>query len=370
MISPAHPSTPLGLAIAAVLRTSWRAEPEAPASSLQERLPRVADILLDTGGGALGWWRIRDSPLGSSVAAERLHEAFRLHTLQAALHTKNLEHVLLHLNETGLVPIVFKGWTMARLYAKPALRPYGDVDILVAESDVDRARTLIARLSPELQEFVDLDMRVLRRFLPDRSYAELIARATTESLGAARLLTLAPEDHLRLICLHQLDHGGWRPLWLCDVAAFVESLPRSFRWDLCLAGNARLSDAVLALVGLAEELLGARIPADTPRGAVPHWFREAVLHGWAGGHQAPPDPLLGLHRLGWRRALQAVRARWPDPITSTLHLRAPFRGVPRVLLQFGELIRRGAVFIRKTWRNRFSELPSAVGSAAEQGVVS
>lgn len=364
----ASPSTSPGLAIASLLEGSWRANAE-PAAHAGEALSAMADTLLGTGCGGLVWWRIRGSSAANDERAIPFHEAFRLHTLQAAIHAKNLEHVIGRFNAAGLTPIVFKGWAMARLYAMAGLRPYGDVDVLVQSKDETQARAVIAGLPPELRSFVDLDMRVLRRFLPDRSFAELAARASHQALGGARFLVLAPEDHLRLICLHQMDHGGWRPMWLCDVAAMLESLPAGYQWPLCLAGNPRLSDAVLALVALAEELLGARLPSGTPRVAAPRWLRKAVLHSWACGYQAPPDSLYGLHRLGWRRAFAAVRARWPDPITSTLHLRAPLRGIPRPALQVTECLRRAVMFLRRTWREGTSKLWSAVAVGGE-GVAS
>jgi hypothetical protein len=353
-----------GRAIASVLRSTWREVP-ASAEGLSEAVSLASETLLGTGCGALAWWRIRNSPLVNESGAAPLREAFRLHTLQSAVHTKNLEHVLAHLNAAGLTPVVFKGWTVARLYARPGLRPYGDVDLLVEAGDEARAREAIATLPLELRGFVDLDMRVLRRFLPDRSFAELAGRCATETVGNAKLLSLAPEDHLRLICLHQLDHGGWRPLWLCDVAAFIEKLPEGFSWGAVLAGNPHLSDAVVALIGLAEELLGAQLPSGTPRAPVPSWFRKAVLHAWAGGFQAPPESLLKLHQIGLRRATAAVRARWPDPVTSTLHLRAPLRGIPRPLLQVAECGRRALLFARKNWRAAFLNSESAATAAGE-----
>jgi hypothetical protein len=345
---PVH-SPPLGLAISAVLRSAWREVPE-PVSELGAAVSTAAATLLGTGCGALAWWRIRSSPLADESGAAPLREAFQLHTLQAAVHAKNIEHVLGHFNAAGLTPMVFKGLTMARLYARPGLRPYGDVDILVSTADEERARDVIRSMSSQLRALVDLDMRVLHRFLPDRSFTELAERSSTETLGNATFRVPAAEDHLRLISLHQLDHGGWRPLWLCDVAAFVETLPEGFRWELVLSGNPHLSEAVVALLGLAEDLLGARLPPGTPRVAVPPWFRKATLNAWAGGFQAPPDSLLKLHKLGLRRAAAAVRARWPDPLTSTLHLRAPLRVIPRPLLQTVECARRALLFALRGWR--------------------
>ena len=361
---PVRSRVALGLTFSDVLRSSWREEPE-PFSCLGE--PDAAyETLLGTGCGALAWWRLRASSTASETSAASLHEAFRLHSLQAAVHARNFEHVLLHFNSAGLTPLVFKGWTLARLYARPGLRPYGDVDVLVDDADEARAREVIRGLAPDLRGLVDLDMRVLNRFLPDRSFAEVAARSSTETVGNAKFRVLAAEDHLRLICLHQLDHGGWRPLWLCDIAAFIESLPKGFRWEAVLAGNSHLSDAVVALIGLAEQLLGARLPPGTPRTTVPAWFRQAVLHAWGGGFQAPPDSLLNLHHLGLRRAAAALRARWPDPVTSTLHLRAPLRGIPRPLLQVAECGRRAFLFARRTWRLASSNSAAAITATKEE----
>jgi len=356
-----------GQAIAAVLFTAWRSEPTSIPEAVARHFSDIAPQLLETGCGALAWWRLRGSGPFADEAAASLRQAYRLHALEAVRHEQTLQHVLSHFNEAGLFPIVFKGWTLTGFYARPCLRPYGDIDILVAPGDEAAARSVLAGLAPDLRQQIDLDMRVLGRFLPDRSFESLSARATRKTIGETQYTALSTEDHLRLVCLHQLDHGGWRPLWLTDVAAFVEGLPSDFDWSRCLEGNAHLSDGVVALLALAEELLGARLPRAAPRRPAPSWFREAVLRGWAEGFHAPPASLYALPKLGWRRGSAALRARWPDPISSTLHLRAPFRGIPRFVLQLAECGRRAALFLRRSWRDGVPSSQSAVAKSA-QGV--
>src|SRR5262249_43077783 len=192
-------------------------------------------------------------------------------------------------NDAGLEPIVFKGWTLARLYPHRALRPFGDFDLLVHGVEAEPARAVLRALPASLQERSDVDTPVtLRRYLPDRTEAELWERSRPEQLGQARLRVLSPEDHLRLIALHQLHHGGWRPLWLCDLAVLVESLPAGFDWDRCLAGDRRLSEGVGAAMALAAELLGARLPSGAPLVTAPSWLREAVWPCW--GRGVDPQP--------------------------------------------------------------------------------
>ncbi len=354
-------TTSMGRFIARGIRTAWRETPEPLAEEVGRGLNVLAPRLLDAGCGGLGWWAVRNTPWAEDPSAALLRQGFRLHALEAARHRLALETVLTSFNRVGLEPIAFKGWTIAHLYAHPALRPFGDIDLLVDVGDEPAARRAIATLPSALQPLVDLDMRVLGRFLPDRTFEELVGRASRETVGAAQCRVLAPEDHLRLICLHQLDHGGWRPLWLCDVAAFVERLPLGFQWAQCLKGNPRLSDSVVALLCLAEELLGARLPPEVPRRPAPAWFRNATLRGWAGGFQKPPESLYKLHRLGWKRALAALAARWPDPITATLHLRAPFRWVPRWLVQTAECGRRAVAFLGRSWSASWTKFLSSDG---------
>jgi len=109
---------------------------------------------------------------------------------------------------------------------------------------------------------------------------------------------------------------------------------------------------VRAALGLAAELLGARLPPGTPVARPPAWLREAVWRGWVRGYDSMPPPLYELHKLGFRGAMRAMRARWPDPVSATVHLRAPFRRIPRVLVQTAECLRRAFDFVRRDVRWR------------------
>ncbi|HVP63126.1 MAG TPA: nucleotidyltransferase family protein [Myxococcaceae bacterium] len=340
-------------AIAETLRRSWTGA--APLLVLPPDLPvgRWCERLVAGGVAGLAWARVRGTQLRAWPELETLHAASGHHALTAARQERDLVHLIGHFNQAGLEPILFKGWTLARLYPHRGMRPFGDFDLLVREDQAERARGVLRSLGADLQSRADVDtVATLSRYLPDRSEGELFGRAQRESLDSARFLTLAAEDHLRLVSLHQLHHGAWRPLWLCDVAVLLESLPRDFRWERCLAGDARLSEGVLATVALARELLAARAPDDTPQVSVPAWLRRAVLHGWVNGYESMPPSLYELRRLGLGRALRAIGARWPDPVSATVHLRAPLRAVPRFLVQMAECIRRAADFVRRDIRWR------------------
>ncbi|HUM14001.1 MAG TPA: nucleotidyltransferase family protein [Myxococcaceae bacterium] len=351
-------------AIAETLRRSWA--PRPPAVEFPAGLPLAvwSERLVAGGAGGLGWLRIRDTELASRPEVELLRTAFRHHALTAARQERDLVHLLRHFNEAGLEPILFKGWSLARLYPHRALRPFGDFDLLVREEEAGRAREVLRRISPDLQARADVDTaRTLARYLPDRTEGELFGRSRPEALAVVRFRTLAPEDHLRLVVLHQLHHGGWRPLWLCDVAVLLESLPADFDWEGCLAGDHHLSEGVLAALALAEELLGARLPPAVPRAEVPEWLRAAVFRGWVHGYESMPPSLYDLRKLGVAGTLRALRVRWPDPVSATVHLRAPFGNFPRLPVQTAECLRRGFDFIRRDirWRTGLDAQVATVG---------
>ena len=343
----------VALAIASVLRRSWARLDASPCELPTVELDRWVERLIAGGVAGLAWSRLRETRSAELPELAPLRVAYQHHALTAARQERDLPHLLAHFNAAAIEPILFKGWTLARLYPHRALRPFGDFDLLVRAGEVDRARDVLRSLGSDLQARADVDTAAtLARYLPDRSEAELFGRARPESVVGARFRTLAPEDHLRLVTIHQLHHGGWRPLWLCDVAVLVESLSGEFSWESCLAGDAHLSEGVLVSIALAEELLGARPPAGAPRVSVPAWLRRAVFHGWVHGYESMPPSLYELRKVGWSGALRAIRARWPDPVSATVHLRAPFHRVPRVLVQAAECLRRAADFARRDLRWR------------------
>ena len=274
----------------------------------------------------------------------------RFQALEQLRRERWLAEVFTALAAHGIPAVTFKGWALARLYGRPGLRPVGDVDLLVRREDLDHARGVLAGFEGGAEVDLQAD---LSRYLPDRSIEDLLASAIPIDVPGGTVRVLAPSDHLRLVCLHQLHHGSWRPLWLCDVAVLVEGLPRDFRWSDCLRGSRHLGEGVLALVELARRWLGARPSVEPPPSEPPEWFERAILRAWRRGYRPTPERLQGL---SLTRLPGALRARWPDPLSSTLHLDAPFHGVPRFPIQVAELVRRGSRHAVRRWRARGSEV--------------
>src|SRR5215831_2165283 len=216
----------------------------------------VIPLLYDSGAAGLGWWRIRGTDLSDTPSGELLHQAFRLLTLQARIHEKQIQKVFRSLRANNIEPILMKGWSVARRYPQIGLRPFGDIDLLVRPR-----QNLQAAWIAGSEEFRDCstDFHPGAFELADRSLDDLFARSRLVECGDEQVRVLSDEDQFALSAVHFLKHAAWRPLWLCDLALFLESMSAGFDWDLCLGTDARRANWILSAVGLARDLLGASI---------------------------------------------------------------------------------------------------------------
>ena len=85
----------------------------------------------------MAFWKLRGTALESTDAGQELKQAYRLYTLHAAIHESEIKQVINLLAQVGVEPILVKGWSIARDYPEPALRPYGDIDLFVRPEQYD-----------------------------------------------------------------------------------------------------------------------------------------------------------------------------------------------------------------------------------------
>lgn len=323
-----------------VLAGSWRQE--LPALEITaEELATVTPALLQTGAGALGWRRVHASHLQTSGGASELLQAYRIHAIQAVLHELQIKETVQLLRSNGVDPILVKGWSIARLYVEPALRPYGDIDLCVNPDQYPIAKRLADDLaSRDIR--VDLHKGFVR--FGNHSWNELHSRSCCLEIEGVEVRTLRPEDHLRLLCFHFLREGAWRPLWLCDVAVATETRATDFDWDLCFGTNETSRNYVVCTLMLAECLLQANldgVPDVVFAKQMPAWLLPAVLKEWRvrSMYQRHRSPLTS----AWRRPITTLRNipyHWPSAIEATISLNTTFDERPRWPLQLGSCFRR------------------------------
>lgn len=334
--------------LAAALAGAWREAPPAPDLSAEE-LTEVVPLLVGSGAGALGWRKIRHTPLADAPAAAALREAARFQAIRSALHELEVGRVFARLEAAGLDALLVKGLAAALAYPEPGLRPSGDVDVCVRPAQLARAAEVLEGSGAwvDLHPGFGEDER--------RDFDELYERAETLRVGESAVRVPCAEDHLRLLCLHMLRHGAWRPLWLCDVAAALEARPSDFDWPRFAGRDRTRARWVACALGLAGELLGARV-SETPlareAARLPRWLVPAVLAQWerpfaaergTARHRAPMSRYL-------RRpagALGDLRNRWPNPVEATVRVGGPFNELPRLPFQLGHGLARAARFLAR-----------------------
>jgi hypothetical protein len=327
-----------------VLAGSWRSSDLPPLELTEAELNEVTPLLCISGAAALGWRRVSNSHLKDTPSAEVLRQASRLQSLQASIHEQKVEQAFRVFRSASVDAILAKGWAAASFYQHDS-RPSGDIDICVRPDQYKWAREVLG--TPEGRGlFVDLHKQFSE--IDERPLKDVFARSRLVRLGEEDIRTVGNEDHVALLCIHFLKHGGWRPLWLCDVSAAIESLPPSFDWDVCLGVNKTRGRWILTAIKLAKQLLAAdltKCPAAVEAQELPGWLVENVLKQWCNPsamNQAPmshPIPMVDLLRRP-SDLLKGLRQRWPDPILATISVNGEFNSIPRFPYQVANCLSR------------------------------
>jgi hypothetical protein len=346
-------ATATGELVATFLAGAWRLEPQALAFSSGD-LETIAPLLLRSGAGGLGWRRLCGGELQNSTAATELRQAHRLYTLQSQINKTKIEKVFATLGAAGVESILIKGWAAARYYPEQGLRPYGDIDVCVPKKDYGRAEQALSTLDP-VKFRVDLHAGFAKFGIKEEE--QVYERSESVRFNDAAIRVLGAEDHLRVICFHLMREGAWRPLWLVDAAAALESRDQNFDWDYCLGENLQ-ARPVISAIALAHLLLGAKID-DLPQAhrfnQNPRWLVSTVLNEW--GSQIPSmtrrheRPMMG-HLRHQRDLFSGLRHRWPNAIEATTTMHGPFNELPRLPFQIGNSLFRIGTFLAhlpKTW---------------------
>jgi Uncharacterised nucleotidyltransferase len=263
------------------------------------------------------------------------------------MHEAELERLAQAFHAAGIRSILLKGWSVGRLYPESGLRPSGDIDLWIDPEQRQPAETVIRDLA--LRQALDLDHDQLRRF-EDRGFAEFYASCETVPLGSVPIKVLRREDQVRMLCLHFLKHGGWRPIWLCDIAVLLESQNGLFDWKQCLGTNSRRARWIGCTIALARELLDARVPKGAPVDVIsdpPRRFTRTVLQEWSDpGPRSIPALTMVLPSL-WRRPWEikaAMRGRCRNSIQATVDCDGAFDAMPRWLYQARDILSRAMDF--------------------------
>src|SRR5262249_20582064 len=79
--------------------------PVPPLRATADELEQITPLLLKSGAAGMAWRKIRDSSLRVCFAASQLQQAYRLYSLEAALHQRRLKQVIPLLRSMGVEPV-------------------------------------------------------------------------------------------------------------------------------------------------------------------------------------------------------------------------------------------------------------------------
>ena len=123
--------------IARILGRSWR-ESECPVEVSFPEVEAALPLLYATGAAGLIRQRLSQSQLPVERTKE-LQRVVRQQTIAAMIQEHSVQDIFERMRSRGLEPVLFKGWSLARLYPDAAMRPSGDIDLWVSADQLAEA---------------------------------------------------------------------------------------------------------------------------------------------------------------------------------------------------------------------------------------
>jgi len=344
------PRSDLGQFAARALARSWR-RTVPPIPLKPEEISAITPLAISAGSAALLWRAINET---DSSDAENLRAVYRYNAINAGVHEIHIADIFERMGANGVEPILFKGWGLARLYPDAGFRPYGDLDLWIRGQELEAAKKALP--AGEHLYCVELHTSFYDQY--ERSFDQVMSCSQLVRLHDVDVRIPCAEDHLRFICMHFLFHGGWRPLWLCDVALMIESRAPDFDWDRCLSGKRKYADWIACVIGLAHQLIGADIagiPVTRRAHNLPRWLAPAILRQWGEemGMSFAEEVSFSIKRdLGRPLALpKHIKSHWRNPVQASVEMDAWLDDRWRMPLQAAAGLGRLSAIARRSAAN-------------------
>jgi hypothetical protein len=256
---------------------------------------RVLELARGHAVSPLLYWKIYKARGGSGKAIdmptevrEELESDFYSTAVRVELAERQLARVLRGLAEAGVSTLVIKGTAVGVCYPDAALRPSGDLDLMVSQVQLKESEEALNRLgytcsrpsawwsdhflhlppmvsdkgSPVIELHWRLDHEATVGRLPDQ---DLWARAVPWSLAGQPALRLDPVDTALHLCYHAVvQHRARLGLRaLCDFVQVTDGWMQD-EWDALVrrATAYGLARPVYLMSVLAEQTLGLDMPAE------------------------------------------------------------------------------------------------------------
>ena len=215
-----------------------------------------------------------------AVFARQADRAMR----RALARMAELARVVRALGEAGVAAASVKGPLLAlELYEDLGQRHSGDLDLIVAEADVERADAILRdqgyRRNEPGFELTRRQLQAHLRFHRENEYRhpttgirlELkwrlfssagagVAEREWREVAGQRVAVLAPSVNLLYLFAHGARHGWFRLFWLVDAALILRAGPTDWEETFSLARRLGVQRPLLQGATLARDLLGVPPP--------------------------------------------------------------------------------------------------------------
>lgn len=271
---------------------------------------------------------------------------------------------LLNVSQRQQIPAIpLKGPVLATtVYGNLALRPFGDLDLLVHRRDISRAADLllsegyqrvsrrlgedgcveraeddsspaerdpqeVAYLGPQYYAFVrhdgrvriDLQWRITRSSFSFSLDAErLWERLEPIPLAGSTVLTFPPQDLGLILCVHGAKHLWEELRWVCDVSELIQT-QKGVDWAQALEQARKQGQGRTVALGLclANDLLGAPLSEEVlHKVRADSVVRSAATQVCERLFTEVPEQLEETHRLAF---YLKIKDRWQDRAQYYLH---------------------------------------------------
>jgi hypothetical protein len=267
---------------------------------------------------------------------------FRTHARKVLRFSAELARILRHFADHEIPALAHKGPALAQLlYGDPAIRQFGDLDVLVRAADVPDARSALKELGyePRMElaarqekaylrsgyEYVfglstepnllELQWQILPRFYAIKFDMEALFRRLVEiELDGARHRTLGKEDLMLVLCVHAAKHEWAQLAMLRDIAA-LGRFDLDWIWIEAEARRLGIKKILEISLLLAHELLGCEMPLTPCSDGVPK-LAQTIQSRLTNRAQSETESLRYFIRM------MRVRERWRDRLRFLVRLAA------------------------------------------------
>jgi hypothetical protein len=219
-----------------------------------------------------------DNDLVPVEVMEQFQKTYKAILARNIIAFNELKQILKSFSEAQIETILLKGVALAEtVYPDIALRPFGDIDLLIHKNDLYKLKPKLLQFGYELLESPDKAIKFIKKdgisldihwhlvYSPYSKYIdidEFWKNTLTINMEGINAFVLSPENLLIHLCLHASIHNYPQLLCLVDISEVIRHYGETLNWELFLEKALRYKICTPMYYSLAhtKELFDTSIP--------------------------------------------------------------------------------------------------------------